>query len=625
MRRVRAEPADPSRPRAVDLLFVVVVPAAIVAAMYLAPFAADRSTLPFGVDTSAYIWRTNVVHDLGVSSLTTEATNARKPQGDRPGLPIVLSLLRSVTGLSSLSLAWFSPALLATALGLVVGSLAADGSLEARRRSGVVGVAVAGSAFVAWTAVGYAANLALDVVAVGAAVFVLEVRRGRSGVWAGAILLAAAVLLHWMFAVLFFAVLGVSAAARLVTSDGEEEARRAFRMHLTVLVVGAALGIAALILAPERPGSLPDVDTSRPGPVGRAELRIPAMALPLTLPIALLGSVLVFFDRRLDRRDAAVLLGVWSSLAVISVVGWYLLDLPLPPYRWAGFALAIPVSVVLCAFVIGDRLARPGGHLGLMGTVLGAAATIGLVGAGASVWWSREPTLDADEFGQLGTLSAYLEPLPVDTPVVILIGSGRRFAPISRAWAGLPAERLRYLRMVPAAIRPDEPAFGLDPDLLGDPRAVVVALDAYHRRPVDAGVPLGPGVHVLVGPRSEVEPGAIPRAPPAIGLAAGVAVLLAVLVLTGIGWAALTDLPALGVVSVAPALAVALLTCAGFVASRLGIPLHGWGGAGLVVGIAAVGWIAAIARSRRPVAIATIPNGVVERRQGSSSALGPSW
>jgi hypothetical protein len=617
------DPAGHLGPRAIDLLLAVVIPAAIIAAMYLAPFASDRSMMPFGVDTRAYIWRTNVVHDLGVPSLTREATNAPKPQGDRPGLPIVLSLLRSVTGLSSLSMMWFSPALLAAALGLAAASLVADGAFERRRRSGIVAVAVAGSAFVAWTSVGYAANLALDVVAVGAAVFVLEVRRDRTGVWAGAILLAAATLLHWMFAALFFGVLGATAVARFLVSDREERARRAFRRHLTVLILGGALGVAGLLLAPERPASLPDVEPSSPGPAGRVELRVPAMALPLTVPVALVGSVVLFFDRRLDRRDAAVLFLVWTSLAVISVVGWYLLDLPLPPYRWAGFALSIPISVVLCAFLIGDRLAPSRRYSGLIGATLGVAAAVGLVGAGAAVWWSREPTVDAEEFGQLGTLSAYLNSLPADTPVVVIVGSQRPFAPVSRAWAGLPPERLRYIRMIPARIRPTDPRFGLDPDLLDDPRTAVVVLDAYHRRPPDVGVPLAPGVHVLVGPRAEVQPGAIPRAPPAIGLAFGIAALLALLVIIGGGWAALTDLPALGAVSVAPALAVALMTCAGLVASRVGLPLRGWSGVGLVLGVAGVGWVAAIVRLRRGEPSGT--DDAVEPRQGSSSALGPSW
>ena len=111
---------------------------------------------------------------------------------------------------------WLTPALFSAAVGLAAGSLASDGALERRVRSGAIAVAVGGSAFVAWTAVGYAANLALDVVVMAAAVMALEVARGRRGVWAGAVLVVGAVLLHWMFALLFVAVLGVMAVIRSV-------------------------------------------------------------------------------------------------------------------------------------------------------------------------------------------------------------------------------------------------------------------------------------------------------------------------------------------------------------------------------------------------------------------------
>ena len=47
-----------------EVLIVVVLPAGVVAAMNLTPFVSRPSTMPFGVDTSTYIWRTNVVHHL---------------------------------------------------------------------------------------------------------------------------------------------------------------------------------------------------------------------------------------------------------------------------------------------------------------------------------------------------------------------------------------------------------------------------------------------------------------------------------------------------------------------------------------------------------------------------------
>jgi hypothetical protein len=582
-------------------LSAVIVPAGVVAAIYLAPFAADPTTMPFGVDTSTYIWRVNVVHDLGIGSLTPEATNAPKPLGDRPGYPIVLSLLRSVTGLSSLSLMWVMPALFASALGLAAGSFAADGALERRRRSGAVAIAVGGSAFVAWTAVGYAANLALDVVAMAAALMALEVARGRRGVWGGAVLLAGAVILHWMFAALLLVLLAVAAVIQAVGVRTDAADRRlAVRRSATMLALGVTLGAVGMLLAPQLPERLPDVDPDRPGPVGRVELRLPALALPVTLPLAGVSAALLALDRRRARRNAAVLLAAWSSIAAVSLLAWFVFDLPLPPYRWAGFALAIPVAIVLGVFAAGDRFERTGRHgTARIAIALGLVATIGLAIAGASVWWSREPTLVAGELAQLRTLTSYLEPLPPETRIVILIEAYRKRAPFNRAWTELPPERLPNVTMLAARVKPNAPDLGLPPAAQDRPGTVVVALDAF-REPLDIGLALGPGVRLISGPSPrDVESGVPPRAPPAIALAFAVAGLLAVLVLTGAGWAALSDLPALGIVSMAPAMAVAILGCAGLVASRLGVPLNGLGGAVVVGGIAVTGWITAILQRAR--------------------------
>lgn len=66
--RAEADPASSNTSLWLEVLVAVVLPAGVVAAIYLTPFASDPSTMPFGVDTSTYIWRTNVVHDLGIAS-----------------------------------------------------------------------------------------------------------------------------------------------------------------------------------------------------------------------------------------------------------------------------------------------------------------------------------------------------------------------------------------------------------------------------------------------------------------------------------------------------------------------------------------------------------------------------
>jgi hypothetical protein len=587
----------------------------IVAAIFLGPFASDPTQMPFGGDTSNYVWRLNVVHDLGIESLTFEATHANA-FGDRPGYPITLSLLRSVTGLSSLGLVWLTPALFASALALAAGSLAADGALERRGRSGAVAIAVGGSAFVAWTAFSYAANLALDVTAMAAAVMALEIGRGRRGLWGGAILLTGAVLVHWVFAVVFIIVLGVTAIVQaLLRRIDADRSRVAGKRLIAMLLIGVALGAGGLLLAPQLPGRVPFAGADLPGPAAKVKDRLPALALPLTLPLAVAGSVLLASDRRRSRRNAAVLLGVWSSVAIVSLVAWFVLDLPLPPYRLAGFALAIPIAIVLGLLAVGDRFERLGRHgVAAIMVVVSLFAVIGMAGAGASVWWTHEAQLKAGELAQLGTLSSYLKSLPIDTRIVILIDPRRRAPPVDRAWAGLPAPRIRRVVWVVSKARPNTADPRLPPAARNRPGTAVVTLDAY-RKHSDIGLHLGPGVSLISGPAPRhVEPGVPPRAPPGIDLAFMVAILLVVLVLTGGGWAAaLSDLPALGIVSVAPAFGIATLSCAGLAASRLGVPLRGPAGAGLVGGIAVAGWAAAIfTRTRGNTAGAPLEVGVLD-------------
>jgi hypothetical protein len=182
---------------------------------------------------------------------------------------------------------------------------------------------------------------------------------------------------------------------------------------------------------------------------------------------------------------------------------------------------------------------------------------------------------------------------------VILIPAYRQRAPFNRAWAGLPAARLPFVTMVPARIDLRAPDLGLPPSARARPGTVVVSLDAF-AKPVDAGTTLGPGVHLISGTSpGDVETGMPPRAPPPLHLAFSIALLLTVLVFCGGGWASLTDLPVLGVVSVAPAFGMAILSLTGTVVGRAGSPLRGPWGAGLVVTIGLAGWVASIVSRRR--------------------------
>jgi hypothetical protein len=606
-----------------DVLLAVVAPALVIAAVYLAPFIRNPSTMPFGFDTASYLWRTNLVHDLGVASLNPDTVGEFKALGSRPAYPVVLSILRSSTGESSLTLAWVTPALIAVLIGLGTAALAADGLREPRWRSGTVAVAVAASAFIAWTAVGYATALAFDAIAVALALVALRVAAGGRGIVGGALLLAGGALHHWMFAGVFAAMLAgfalLLAANRARRRRSGDEATSPGGARLGVMLV-LSLGLAGLafLLAPELPGRLPKVSYGGAGAITFIRDRMPSMALPITLPLAALGAILLgstFGTKSLDhdarslRRWGTLLLAMWASLAAVGLAGWYLLHLSIPPYRWAAFAFAIPALIVLGTQVVGQRLARrlgvPGGTAG---AILSVAAVVCLAGAGAAVWWHREPRIDAEQLTQLATAAAYVQGLPEGVPIVVLIDRGVRSPQLDIVRAGLPASRIPDILtagakiLLDGSVQQDESEAAAVP-----PGAVVLVLDALRRSPaIPDGTPIGPGVTLISGPapRGPIEPGQLPRARSGPALFALCGELIAILAAAGSGWSAgLTDLGWWGSLALAPSFGLAVLGLTGMAASRLGVPLHGGWGVGVAVVTAVGGWAvwACVRRWGRPV------------------------
>ena len=594
-----------------DVLLAVIAPAVVVAAIYLAPFLRDHATMPFGFDTPSYLWRTNLVHDLGVGSLNPDVLGERKALGSRPAYPVVLSILRSSTGESSLSLAWVTPAVIGVLIALAATALAADGIREPRWRSGTVAVAVAGSAFIAWTAVGYATALAFDAIAIAIVLVALRVVAGGRGIAAGALLLAGGALQHWMFATVLTAMLAgfalLLAANRTLRVRRGDVSPGAGGARLGIMLAsGVALAGLAFLFAPELPGALPRVTYEGVGALAFIRERLPSMALAVTIPLALAGALLLASPLgtgplaatdRSARRWGALLMAVWASLAIVGLVAWYVLHQSIPPYRWAAFALAIPVLIVLGLQGLGGWLAhRFGVPGGAVGALLAGAAVLALAGAGAGVWWHRAPRMDAAQLAQLATAEAYVRGLPAGVPIVVLVDRGVRFPPIDIIRAGLPATRVPDVLTAKAKILRDGSIQQDGAEAASVPHgAVVLVLDAFRRtRTTPAGTPLGPGVTLIAGPApgSALEAGTLPRAPSGPAMFGLCMLLVVILGAAGSGWSVgLTDLGWFGGLALAPAFGLAVLGLSGTVASRLGVPLHGRGGAGVAFATAAAGWI----------------------------------
>src|SRR6185436_1655325 len=90
---------------------------------------------------------------------------------------------------------------------------------------------------------------------------------------------------------------------------------------------------------------------------------------------------------------------------------WYLLDLPLPPYRTAGFVVALP----LLAMLLGPALAMFGRDRGRRIVVAAALIAVGtaawFASGGADAWAERAltPASDPTVFAQIESVGRYLE------------------------------------------------------------------------------------------------------------------------------------------------------------------------------------------------------------------------
>jgi hypothetical protein len=573
--------------------FGAALAAAFLLAVYLAPFLRDPSRVPPGLDTPGYVWRARAVSEQGLDALPSFR--------DRPGHPVLVSVLRDVTRATPLDLARVWPAVVATAIGLAAFALAGVGLREGPWVRAALALGVAGSAFIVVTAIGYAANLLVDLFVVAALALALHVGAEGRGLVAIGIVVVAAAVTHWLFAVLLLGLLAVVAVAALVwpSAPGSEgDARRPGRRLLVAIAVAAVLGGVALLLAPALPSEI--VAQTFEGDVDRRiEKRLPPLAVAVTLPLAAAGAIAIATLGDARHRRSLPGLVAWAAIAPAGLVAWYALHLRFPPYRTAAVALGVPALIVLGAAMSASALFERGRRAAAIGAVtLAIGATGWLVGTGTVTWWRAEPAVETADLAQAATLDAYLRTQPPGTIAVVPLPP-EAVRPPRILRLGMEASHADAVSLVPADLSAGTEAF-VDEVLDRYPDGtVVVFLDTYRRPMPGTGESLGPGVTLVHGPRPL---GAPPT--PSIGTGVGellraTAIAVGLLVVTGLGWAlALTRIRVVDAVALAPALGAATLVILGLVAGRLGVSFAGGGGVAVAVAVAAGGWIAwAIPRS----------------------------
>ena len=74
------------------------VPVVALGTLYLFPYLRGEATDSFGFDTPHYLWRANLVHAFGLDALSSIPVPFLNPNADRPGFPVLASLIQTAKG-----------------------------------------------------------------------------------------------------------------------------------------------------------------------------------------------------------------------------------------------------------------------------------------------------------------------------------------------------------------------------------------------------------------------------------------------------------------------------------------------------------------------------------------------
>lgn len=579
----------PSIGRITRAALVLIVPAVIVAGLYLRPFLSEPTALPFGNDTPGYIFRARVVYERGLNSLAAF--------GERPGVPIATSVLRDVTRGSPLDLARASPAVFAAVIALAWVALGLGAVGERAWVAAALGVGVGASAWVALTAVGYASNLLFDAFAVAAVAIWVAISLGAPGASAATLLVAAACATHWLFVpglvAVFVVDIAVLAILRHSRARKPDVPPAAPKRLLSILAAGVLIGAAAMLLSPQLPSrGLPHFLNE---PARKIERRVPPMALPITLPLAAAGAAAMLAVGGTKRARATVPLALWAATAPAGLVAWYVFDVPAPPYRTAAMALSIPALVVLGAGAVWAWGATRGSRVVVVvGILLVVGSVAWLADAGIRAWSRGRSSVTPGQLAQASILEAYADPLPPEATIVIPVDLDLRHRRSLKAVrAVLDPARWGPLMLFPTDLADGPEALVRDVVRRFPPDPVVVFLKAYHRHRPPEGTELGPGVVLLAGPPPAEQLRAASTSTTGWELVRLTAGSLGLLLVTGLGWSyALTRFEPAATIALAPAIGASVIVLGGLVWGRLGLPLGDGGGAGLAAVVAVGGLVA---------------------------------
>jgi hypothetical protein len=591
----------------------VVLPIAIVGGLFLWPVASGAQRYPAGFDTTKYIYRANAVAADGIDSLDDIAPPTLRlgTNPERPGHPVIVSLTGSFLDMDTLEFATVSPAVMAVAIALSAGAFAVVLLRQPWWAFPLFAVATGASILVARTAVGSVDNMIIDSIVLGLFVCSLAFADRQTGFVGALVLVAGATLVHWSFTLLALALLGGVGVVFVVPSRRHARSGGSWwetpSLRLAAIVGGSvAVGTASMFVAPALPRKIPWVEAERIEL--KNALRLPALRLPVWAVAATAGAAVSLSAKDNRRRMTSVLLIGWGATVVVATLlfrmGWNV-----PPYRYATFALALPILATLFVTTLGTLIAR---RLPIFGTVVGVSLAVAAV-VWATSWsvdyWQSQPSIPEEQFDQSLAAGRYLASTGEERPVVYITSLAQIVFPDHMLRAGVPPSfvddvyvfpgTLRELRFLqenpgeellnPGANRRSQTARELIADVfVRDP--IVLFLSAFNEgRRAPPSPEVQPGVFVVQGSSGVIEPAATPGTSDVVVEALALAALLAAV---GIGWSvALAPGDLLARAGLAMAFGLAVLALVGTVAGRLGLPLRGPSGTALVIAAALGGWV----------------------------------
>ena len=603
----------------------LVVPAIALGTLYLLPYLRGESTDPFGFDTPHYLWRANLVHAHGLNALSSIPVPFLNPNPDRPGFPVLASLIQTAKGPTPGMFLFVLPALAAIAIGGAAGAFAVEVLDEPRWSFPLYAILVGGSLAVVQTASGSFDNLTADPVILAAAVAALIAASGRRGVIAGGILIAAALLIHWIIAGLMMMLLAVLAAFLIPASIDRRDAGARLRdtpsgRLVAVLGLGSVIAALGLRISSTELHS-PQIRESKI--TNKVAARIPSLRLWLTIPLAAAGAACLWWLRRSTlRRWGCLFLGCWVAVLAVGASAFWVLDgQGIPLYRVAEGVLAVPI-LCAAAVVAAPRLAGDRRWLGVAIGVVVAVTSVTISFRLADAAWRDESSImDPVTSAEVGAAVTYVHTVPVDLPIIFVVSATGFTASDRVIRAELPADLIDRARTFVGAgsdlLAGRPPSFGRADviqrswdgvrDLLHEDYVAIwlSSLNRFADAPAGART-IAPGVKVVRGPDPSVAQRLSVSDGPSEGeLARAAVAALAILLIVGLGWsAALVDANWLARLGLAPAFGVAVLVLGGVIGARLGWSLVGTSGSVMFAMLATTGWlivgVEAVAGRRAP-------------------------